>query len=44
MSKLGVFSLWNMTLNYVNFNQKGDKIMKLQYNLPYPRIYHAGGL
>ena len=24
-----------MTLNYVNFNQKGDKIMKLQmqYNL-----------
>ena len=22
-----------MTLNYVNFNQKGDKIMKLQYKL-----------
>ena len=53
MSKLAIFRLWNMTSFGVNQDWKGDKIMKLQYNLwnisknqgswftPLVRIYFA---
>ena len=53
MSKLAIFWLWNMTSFGVNQDWKGDKIMKLQYNLwiisknqgswftPLVRIYFA---